>query len=166
MENAANALKIAFAIIMLVLAITATFSIISQAKETADAVFFASDETNFYDMSSMTKYSDSNKRVVEKDTVISTLYRLYDESLCVTIVMDPMDSTKTKVFNSDKYKSKKDAYNEISTYCNDEISAGTEFYEIYQEIKTSGIYQYADDGSELTLTPGGTKIYITYEKKS
>ncbi|MBQ6992468.1 MAG: hypothetical protein IJN50_06155 [Clostridia bacterium] len=159
MENAANALKIAFAIIMLVLAITATFSIISQAKETADAVFFASDETNFYDMSSMTKYSDSNKRVVEKDTVISTLYRLYDESLCVTII-EKADPTDPKVFNSNDYKSKKEAYNVISAYC--ESLTGNEFFESYQEVKTSGIYQYADDGSELIETPGSTKIYITY----
>lgn len=161
MENAANALKIAFAIIMLVLAITATFSIISQAKETADAVFFASDETNFYDMSSMTKYNNSDEIVVSKDTVISTLYRLYDESLCVTVIEDG----STTSFNSDKYKSKKEAYKAISKYCKDDMSGNT-FSETYQEIKTSGTYQYADDGSELTLTPGGTKIYITYEKKS
>lgn len=163
MENAANALKIAFAIIMLVLAITATFSIISQAKETADAVFFASDETNFYDMSSMTKYNNSDQRVVYKDTVVSTLYRLYDESLCVTII-EKADPADQKVFNSNDYKTKKDAYNAISAYCVS-ISDGAKFEELHQEIKISGIYQYADDGSELVETPGATKTYITYVQK-
>ncbi len=156
MENAANSLKIAFAVIMLVLAITLTFIVITQAKETADAVFFASDETNFYDMSSMTKYKDNDTRVVKKDTVISTLYRLYDESLCVTI-----DGT---MYDSSKYKTSKEAYLEISEACKNLSNA--DYTETYQEIKTSGHYEYADDGSVLTLTPGGTKIYITYTKAS
>lgn len=157
MENAANSLKIAFAIIMLVLAITLTFVMTSKAKETADTVFFVSDETNYYDMESI----GTGNREVGPDTVISTLYRLYDESLYIKI-----DGTGysdiDREYNSDDYNSSKEANKYIAEICEKIADLPNDFTEQYQEIKTSGTYAYADDGSELILTPGGTKIYITY----
>ena len=51
MENATDALKIAFAIFVFVIAITLTFSLISQAKSTSDYVLSYSDRTNFYEHS-------------------------------------------------------------------------------------------------------------------
>lgn len=156
MENVTNSLKIAFAIIMLVLAITLTFSIISQAKATADTVFFAYDETNFYDMSGI----KTGDRVVKKDTVISTLYRLYDESLCIKI--ENANSEINGEYDSEDYRTRKEADEKISEVCQEILKLDKNFSERYQEIKKSGEYVYADDGSEITLTPGGTKIYITY----
>lgn len=157
MENAANSLKIAFAVIMLVLAITLTFVMVSKAKETADTVFFVSDETNYYDMESI----GTGDRKVGPDTVISTLYRLYDESLSIEI-KKTRDSEIDGEYNSDNYKNSKDAYEAISQASAKIAGLTGTFSEQYQEIKTSGKYEYAEDGSELTLTPGGTKIYITY----
>ena len=108
---------------------------------------------------------ENGPRKVGKDTVISTLYRLYDESLVVEI-KGTNDGAIDKKYSSDDFENSKEAYTAISDICkkianlNDSDKA---FSEQYQEIKTSGTYMYADDGSEeLTLTPGGTKIYITY----
>ena len=49
MENAADALKLGFALLVFVIAITLTFSVIGQARAVSDIVFTATDKTNFYD---------------------------------------------------------------------------------------------------------------------
>ena len=41
-----------------------------------------------------------------------------------------------------------------------------EFIENFSEITYTGKYITAEDGSVITETPGLTKIYITYTKKS
>lgn len=160
MENVADSLKIAFAVMMLVLALTLTFRMISQAKETADTVFFVSDESNYYDMTSIKNYGnlEDGYRVVGVDTVISNLYRIYDESLVIKINSD----TKRNTYSSDSWKTRKEAFAEIGKISKDLTGS---YIEKCQEIKVSGIYKQADDGSELTITPGATKMYITYTKK-
>ena len=80
MENAVDALKIAFAIIVFVIAITVSFRVISQAKSTADMVTYVSDETNYY------TYNDNeNATIVGFDTVVATIYNYYTESIAVII---------------------------------------------------------------------------------
>ncbi len=49
MENAADALKMAFAIFVFILALVIVFSMIGRIKDTADEILFYSDETNYYD---------------------------------------------------------------------------------------------------------------------
>ena len=75
MENATDALKIAFAIFVFVIAITIAFSLISQARTTADHILFYADKTNFYDKLD----SKEQNRVVSISDVISTLYKYYKE---------------------------------------------------------------------------------------
>lgn len=41
----------------------------------------------------------------------------------------------------------------------------TKFKEEFVEIPISGIYEYGSDGSELVLSSGGKKVYITYTEK-
>lgn len=82
MENAADALKIAFAVLIFVIAITMTFMLISQAKSTADAVLFMGDKTNYY---AYYPGVTEEGRKVSIDTVISTVYKYYKESFWVTI---------------------------------------------------------------------------------
>lgn len=81
MENVADALKIAFAIFVFIVAIALLFSLTSQAKDTADTVFFYGDKTNFYGHAS----SKENNREVSVSEVISTLHRYYKESISVTV---------------------------------------------------------------------------------
>lgn len=82
MENSSDALKIAFAIFIFVMAITLTFMTISQAKATADVVLFMSDKTNYYNYS---EGSGTEGREVGFDTVISTIYKYRKESFWVTV---------------------------------------------------------------------------------
>lgn len=49
MENASDALKIAFAVFVFIIALSIVFSLISKVKETADAILVYSDKTTYYD---------------------------------------------------------------------------------------------------------------------
>lgn len=79
MENSVEALKIAFAVFVFVLALTVAFIVLAQAKSTADTVLYHTDKTNFQE----TIHEGSN--IVGVDDLISTLFRYYKESLSVTI---------------------------------------------------------------------------------
>lgn len=173
MENATDALKIAFAIFVFVIAITVAFSLISQAKTTADHILFYVDKTNFYDKLD----SKEKNRVVSISDVISTLYKYYKESLCVTIKLGDSDEDTykfdLKLSKSDLEKlnlkqapsSEKEAENIIEKFINDELNkyASENFVEEFVEIPISGIYEVGEDDTEITLSSGGKKVYITYK---
>ena len=48
MENASDALKMAGAVLIFIIALTIVFSLISQIKTTSDSVLFNSDKLNYY----------------------------------------------------------------------------------------------------------------------
>lgn len=56
MENAADALKIGFALLVFVVALSIVFTMISKVKATADAVLYYADDTNFRDHIDARKY--------------------------------------------------------------------------------------------------------------
>lgn len=49
MENAADALKMAFAVFVFIIALSIVFSLIGNVKETADTVLYYADKTNYYE---------------------------------------------------------------------------------------------------------------------
>lgn len=49
MENAADALKMAFGVLVFIVALTVLFFQLSQIKQTADTVLLYSDKTNYYE---------------------------------------------------------------------------------------------------------------------
>ena len=169
MENAADALKIAFAMFAFALAIMVTFGLVSQAKSTADTVLYYSDETNFYEQSELIE------REVSVAEIIPTLYRYYEESIGVTISLKNSESYKFDLNNSEYLldenkiilngKKQFDRKNNLDNFVNeillDELK-DSKFKEEFVEIPISGIYEYGSDGSELVLSAGGKKVYITY----
>ena len=161
MENAVDALKIAFGVLVFVIALTVAFALLSQAKATSDIMLFASDKTNYY------TYSDEPNqqgRIVGADVVISSLYRYYKESVVVRIV----EGDNTTEFNTetDGGLSQKERKKRVNEWINDNKNnlTGT-FLETFDEVKKSGEYIVEDDGSELTVQSGQTSIYITYTKQ-
>lgn len=159
MENAVDALKIAFGVLVFVIALTIAFALLSQAKATSDIMLFASDKTNYY---SYSEDANENGRIVGADVVISSLYRYYQESIVVRVVI----GEKTTEFNTetDGGLSKKKRKEKV----NDFIKSGEltdTFLETFDEVKKSGHYITEDDGSELTIQSGQTSIYITYTKQ-
>lgn len=163
MENAVDALKIAFGVLVFVIALTVAFALLSQAKATSDIMLFASDKTNYYTYSEDAE--NEAGRIVGADVVISSLYRYYKESVVVRIVDK---NGKTTEFNTetDGGLSQKERKKRVNEWIKDPKNDLTgDFLETFDEVKKSGEYIVEDDGSELTVQSGQTSIYITYTKK-
>lgn len=170
MENAADALKIAFAIFVFVTAITIIFVMIGKVKSTSDVVLYYSDKTNFYD-----RYpgDPTLNREVGISDIVATLYRYYTESVAVTIKIDEktyyFDVGNETLMNGETkqdlatIKGKEENLGIfITTILN--MCNGDNFVEEFSEAPTSGIYSTGSDGSEITLSAGGKKVYVTYTK--
>ncbi len=167
MENAIDALKIAFAVFVFIVAVTVAFNMISKAKTTGDYILFYSDKTNFYDK----KASKEKNREVSKADVISTLYRWANgESLAVTIDLSKCanvpDKEKKRTFNT--YESTNESTNflrDLNDYIKNNLSKikdNAKFEEEFVEAQFGGKYEYGTDGTELELTSGEKKVYVTY----
>ena len=176
MENAVDALKIGFAVFVFVVALTVAFSLISQAKSTADTILRHSDITNYYEnLKSKNKF-----REVSVSEVISSLYKYYKESLCVIVKLDSDEYKFDTSLNKEEIKKlydddiiptnqmpskTKDIEKMLDTFINDILLrnyADSIFTEEFVEVPYSGIYDVGEDGTEITLSSGSKKMYITY----
>lgn len=159
MENTSEALLMAFAVIIFVMALTLTLTTLSHAKSTADIVLFYSDRENFqpevqYDKE---EYKDGG-RTVDVDTVIATIIRCSKEKFSVKIIDGP-----SEVYFLD-YDIQKEE--EIKSTIQEFIEKhkGDSYRETYVEVTTSGTTYIGEDGTQLEQNVG-KKIYITYEKE-
>lgn len=85
MENAVDALKIGFALLVFAIAITLTFSVVGQARVASDAVFASTDKTQFYDYVTKGDYNALENRIVSFETILPTIHRYAKEQYAVTI---------------------------------------------------------------------------------
>ena len=88
MENAVDALKIAFAVFVFVMALSIAMYMFTQAKATSDIVLQASDVTQFMEYTEMPPIEDGTTiigedRIVGIETIIPTLYKYYKENYTV-----------------------------------------------------------------------------------
>ncbi len=164
MENAVDALKIAAAVLVFVIALTIAFALLSQAKATSDIMLFASDKTNYYTYSK--DADDAEGRIVGADVVISSLYRYYKESVVVR-VYDGTNLIGDFNTETDGGLSQRERKKRVNDWIerNSSTLLNGKFLETFDEVKKSGEYIVEDDGSELTVKTGQTSIYITYTKK-
>lgn len=81
MENAVDALKIGFAVLVFTMALSLTIYMFSEARETADAVLHSSDITEYMQYEEVAQGSED--RVVGLETIIPTLYKYYKENYTV-----------------------------------------------------------------------------------
>ena len=77
MENAAEALKMAFAVLMFVLALTLCISSFSQAREAVDSIITIKDRETSYTYVTASK---DGTRTVGAETIVPTLYKAYKEN--------------------------------------------------------------------------------------
>ncbi len=82
MENASEALMMAFGVLIFVLALTVAINSFNQVKSVSDVVLYTKDETNYYDYQGATGKA-SESRVVGLETIIPTLYKYYNENYTV-----------------------------------------------------------------------------------
>ena len=163
MENAVDALKIAAAVLVFVIALTIAFALLSQAKATSDIMLFASDKTNYYTYSK--DADDAEGRIVGADVVISSLYRYYKESVVVRVYdgTNLIGDFNTETDGGLSQRERKKRVNDLIERNSSTLLNG-KFLETFDEVKKSGEYIVEDDGSELTVKSGQTSIYITYTK--
>ena len=88
MENAVDALKIAFAVFIFVIALSVTMYMFTMAKTTSDLVLQASDVTEYMEYTELEDIAGSNAminndRIVGLETIIPTLYKYYKENYTV-----------------------------------------------------------------------------------
>jgi len=81
MENAIDALKMAFAVFIFVMALTVSIAMFSQLNEVSKIVISSTDITKFYTY----EVADAEKssRIVGLETIIPTLYKYYRENYTV-----------------------------------------------------------------------------------
>ena len=159
MENAADALKIAFSVFIFVFALSLAFSTITQAKNTADIVLFTNDKTNYYQLDEVTD-PNAKGRIVGIDTVISTIYRCKNETMVVKIIEG------ANITTFDSAQDKGELNSNISNFIKNNVTNDSTYLEQFVEAKYSGKEITADDGSTIIETRGASKMYITYTKQS
>lgn len=161
MENGVDALLIAFAILIFIIALAVSLNTLAQAKSTADIVLFYSDRENFQTpLKADPENASDGGRVVGEDTVIATIARCAKEKFSVKII----DGTKTDdiyIFEYD-VQTAEQIKSEIERFIKNHT--GTSYRETYVEITISGTTYSGEDGTQLEQDVG-KKIYITYEKQ-
>lgn len=81
MENAVDALKMAAAVLVFVMALSITMFMFTNARQTADAVLHSSDITEYLEYEQVNQSSEN--RIVGLETIIPTLYKYYKENYTV-----------------------------------------------------------------------------------
>lgn len=161
MENATDALLMAFAVLMFIIALSVTLTTLSQAKSTADIVLFYSDRENFQTpLKADPDNASDGGRIVGVDTVIATIARCAKEKFSVKII----DGTTTNDVYTFEYdvQTEGDIRTEIDRFM--KKHTGSNYRETYVEVTTSGTTYFGEDGTQLEEDVG-KKIYITYQKQ-
>lgn len=89
MENALDAMKMAFAMLVLVIALSTAIYALNVTNSTVKTIVYMNDKTNFFDNLDVTAETKTY-RIVDADTIVPTLYRYYKENFSV------------KLYNEDK----------------------------------------------------------------
>ncbi len=85
MENAVDAIKIAFGLLVFAIAIALTFSVVGQVRATSDIIFTLNDKTSFYEYATEIDYNTEINRIVGLETILPTIHRYAKEQYAVTI---------------------------------------------------------------------------------
>ena len=98
MENATDALKIAFAAFVFIMALTIAITMFSQLNQVSKIVVSSSDNTKYYEYKATT--DDEKTRIVGLESIIPTLYKYYKENYTVLFLEangEPMNLYRTKM---------------------------------------------------------------------
>lgn len=97
MENATDALKMAFAVFIFTMALTISISMFSQLNQVSTVVLKSSDITAYYNYKEP-ETGAKNYRIVGLETIIPTLYKYYKENY--TVVFLEANGKPTKLYTT------------------------------------------------------------------
>lgn len=151
MENAVEALKIAGAVLMFVLALSLSISSLSQANQSISAI------TNNYDKKAQYEYikpSSNLTRIVGADAVVTTMYKAYEEN--IEIYFKKADGSKLPIY----YKT--DSYGEMEK---DEDNKPIEVD--YINLAKEGFSDFKSAETHLSMILAGKNLWKSqYDKGS
>lgn len=124
MENAVDALKIAFAVFVLTMALSIGMYMFNQAKATADVVLASSDTETYamYTNAIEGIASTDGDRIVGLETIIPTLYKYYKENYTVVFLQsngEPLTLYTTRMNIPANWST--DFINKYPTYADDDL---------------------------------------------
>lgn len=140
MENAVDAIKMAFGMIVFVIAMSVAMYLFTIASSTSQVLLYAADKTNYYDNIEITKnaagdYNDVTTREVNVETIIPTLYRYYKENFAVKII--DKNGNLTQIFDVNiEGKVRKAAGTNLSARTNEQ-RALLSLYGVSNELSTT-----------------------------
>lgn len=162
MENAVDALKTAVAVLIFIIAITASFTMFAKAKVTADSIITSRDKQEYLESADLANilYTDSTSiqsatmtqfgdRIVQVEDVISSIYRYNLEKYGVTIV-----STNGEVlarFDSNTENIMRQWYNIVDKDGKTADSIRNEFAEKIKNNIQINAKKYLNSGKEISL---------------
>lgn len=170
MENAVEALKMAFAVMAFVMALSVSMISFNNVKDVSDIVLYSKDETNYYEYQDA-KGKAAENRIVGLETIIPTLYKYYKENYTVlfrqadydyvegtfsNVKPLPIYTTKStdktskgvKLWGSNKTDEQGKIYNTYEKLMNDKYSINLNSYE-YSKSNNKQIFSF--DLEEETL---------------
>lgn len=159
MENLADALKISFAVLIFVIALSITFFLMSRSRETADKVLWYSDKTN-YRTETLT---GDDGRTVGVDTVITALKNRQIHSVYITIIENDIEGGNEYTYTLSKIDDEK-AENYIKEHISG-LKSSYRYKEIINDITVDGTFAIADDLTKIPVRPGAEiKRILVYKK--
>lgn len=85
MENAIDAIKIAFGLIVFAIAVALSVFVIGQARVASEVIFHLNDKSEFYDYATSSNIEHTENRIVGLETILPTIHRYAKEQFAVTI---------------------------------------------------------------------------------
>ena len=149
MENASEALIMAFGVLIFVIALTVAMNSFNQVKRVSDIVLYSADETNYYDYQGATGKASQN-RIVGLETIIPTLYKYYKENYSV-------------LFRKGKYLSDEQG-NYTGEFSNLEPLIVYTTPSVYQTIRTRKYLWGATDKNNPTQSTYDTLMHKKYDE--
>lgn len=165
MENMVDALKLAFAVIVFVMAITIAFTVFSQAQHTSEFIFHRTDKTNFEEH---LEESQTQKKIVGMETILPLVARYidYNENYSIEIqkengdtivIFDLLEDRKAnRTVSQTRKRLEEEMQKLVKNYQN------SKFSESYSEEVYRGEVYETESGETFEKTNTNTKIRITY----
>lgn len=85
MDNAVDAMIMAFSMIVFLIAFTASMYMFNQVSATSEVLLYVADKSNYFENIELATDTNITTRIVDLETVIPTIYRYYKENFCVKI---------------------------------------------------------------------------------
>ena len=162
MENAVEALKMAFATMIFIIALSVSMFYFTKVKDVSDTVLHIMDETNYYEYKGATGKAAEN-RIVGLETIIPTLYKYNKENYTVLFrsanyndgiftnirplkiyqtSSNDKTSNGTKLWGSKKIDDKGNEYNTYERLMNDKYKINIDGYN-YTETTNKNIFSFS-----------------------